>query len=72
MCILHFLLPSSMYKNIGVACLARACSTKFVVALCFWNCINTSVQNEFGLIVKEETGMMLITCWGFDDIILTF
>jgi hypothetical protein len=27
--------PSSMYKNIGVACIARACSPKFVVALCF-------------------------------------
>jgi len=26
---------SSMYKNIGVAYISRACSAEFVVALCF-------------------------------------
>ena len=59
--------PSTLYKNIGVTFIARLCSAKFVVPYVF----ETSVHNEYGLIVKGENGMMLITCWGFDGIILT-
>jgi len=57
----------TLYKNIGVTFIARLCSAKFVVPYVF----ETSVHNEFVLIVKGENGMMLITCWGFDGIILT-
>ena len=60
--------PSSMYTNIGMAHIARACSAKFEVFFCFWNHINTFVHNEFGLNVKGEIGMR---CLGSDGIILT-